>query len=398
MKSQKNKRSTPLSIVVVVCLVLGIFYVTVVRKNQGEASKQSLGSEEKVAPVVRVGTRDLGKELTFYAEFRPFQEIDLHSKVAGFLEWINVDVGDNVREGQVIAKLEIPELESESERAFSVQRRSEEEIKHAQVVYEEAQTIYERLSAVEKAQPNLIARQEIDTASSREKSASSALSSAKEQAISSNADIKKYKSLLGYANITAPFAGVVTKRYADKGALIQAGTSSSTQTMPLIRLSENNHLRLSFPVSVSHVSQIHIGDTVSIFIPSLNKRMEAKISRLTRKVEVSTRTMDAEIDINNPNMDIIPGVYANVSLNVNEKKAAIALPVDCLSHETIPTILVLDSNNVFIERPVETGLETASYIEVLNGVKAGDLVLVGSRAGFKAGQKVKAKIVDIKLG
>jgi len=182
---------------------------------------------------------------------RPYQEIELHAKVSGFVQNITVDVGDHVKEGQLIAELELPEVEHDLDHALASQRHAAQQIRRAQAAWDDAHLTLDRMASVEKAQPNLIAQQDIDTATAKERGAEADLAAAREQESAAAAEVNKLKTMLQYARITSPFEGVVTKRYADKGALIQAGTSSSTQAMPLIRLSQNNSLRLVFPVWLS---------------------------------------------------------------------------------------------------------------------------------------------------
>src|SRR5262249_11127974 len=151
---------------------------------------------------------------------------------------------------------------------------------------------YSRLLAVDKSRPNLIAQQELDTALAKDRTAESGLAAAKDQVEVSRAELNKLKTMLKYCRITAPFSGTITKRYANPGALIQAGVSSSTQALPLVRLSQNDRLRLAFPVSVSSVSKVKVGDPVEIHIESLQRNMAGEIARFTRKVESATRTME----------------------------------------------------------------------------------------------------------
>jgi RND family efflux transporter MFP subunit len=182
-----------------------------------------------VVAVAKVNREDLYKEITIPAEFRPYNEVDVHAKVSGFVQRINVDIGDRVTAGQLLAVLEIPELGDELDHAIATQ-------KCAAADYRDAHLAFSRLLAVNREHPNLIAQQDLDTADAKDATAEGALAAAK-------ADVERYRTLVGYTRITAPFGGVITKRYADPGALIQAGTASQTQAMPLVRLSDNNRLQ-----------------------------------------------------------------------------------------------------------------------------------------------------------
>src|SRR5262249_36379597 len=247
-------------------------------KERSESDAKAVADKPVMVAVARVERKDLSQGLTLAAEFRPFQEIDLHAKVAGYVREINVDVGDRVKQGKVIATLEIPEFKSELMQAEATKRRSESdvvrarsEMQRAQSVYEAAKLTHSRLSAVGKSRPNLLAQQEIDDALARLQVAEAQLNAAKaaiavaeEQVRVQEANEARVKTLSSYAIISAPFSGVITKGLADKGALIQQGTASQTQAMPVVRLSQIDHLRLVLPVPESAVPRIRLGRVVKV--------------------------------------------------------------------------------------------------------------------------------------
>jgi len=226
--------------------------------------------------VEQAAYQDLSREETLAAEFRPFQEIDVHAKVAGYVKKMYVDVGDRVRQGQTLATLEIPEMADELTRVRATKSRSasevnrmREEVTRAEAAYNAAHITFQRLEGVAKSRPTLIAAQEIDDARARDQSgaaqvsaARAALDSAQQQVDVGQADVQKTLTMNAYATITAPFAGIVTHRYADTGAMIPAGTSSNT--MPVVKLSQNSTLRLILPVPESLSARVHRGDRVSV--------------------------------------------------------------------------------------------------------------------------------------
>ncbi len=197
-----------------------------------------------------------------------------------------------------------------------------------------------------------------------------------------------------YTRVTAPFAGVITKRYADTGSMIQAGTASQTQAMPVVRLSQNSLLRLILPVPESIVPRIRVGQQLEVNVPSLNRTFPGKVARFSNKVQSSTRTMDTEVSVPNPNLVLIPGMYAEVDLTLDRRPAALAIPVSAVDAGTGRVMLVTPEGKVEA-RKVSLGLETANLVEVLSGLKEGELVVVGSRASLEAGQQVKPKITSM---
>jgi RND family efflux transporter MFP subunit len=357
-------------------IVIGIL---VVRPWNGRA--RAAAADAARAPVVavaRVDREDLFREITLPAEFRPYTEVDLHAKVSGYVKEMKVDIGDRVKAGQLLAVLEVPELREELDHALAAHRR-------AQAEYRDAHLAYTRLVAVNQDHPNLIAQQDLDTAEARDATAAGTVAATK-------ADVDKDQTLVAYTRLTAPFAGVITKRYADPGSLIQAGTTSNTQAMPLVRVSDNTLLRLDFPVSVDYVPGIRFGAPVSVRVDSLGGRtFEGKIARFSDKVDDSTRTMVVEMELPNPSLELVPGMYATVMLKVDQRPHALAIPIEAVPPGGTSVLLVNGSHEVE-ERAVKLGIETSARYEVLVGLEEGDLVMIGNPAQLSAGQQVEPRL------
>ena len=380
-------------VIAVICLVILGFMV--IEFHGGNAAPTPVAGNLLTVAVARVARQNLAQEQTFDAEFRPYREIDLHAKVAGFVQHITVDIGDAVAQGEVLATLEIPELKEDLERANAQQLRNEKEIARAAANYEDAHLSNTRLAAINQTRSNLVAQQELDTAQAKDSVAEAALASAKQEVAVSKADVDKLKAMQDYCKITAPFAGVITKRYADEGALVQGGVTPSATAMPLVRLSQNDRLRLDFPVSVSYISRIKIGDPVEIRIQTMGRTIAGKISRFTRKVNTDTRTMEAEVDVPNADLSLTPGIYAVAVLKLEQREKVLTVPAEAISNPKAPTVFVLNEANEIEERPVRLGLEAPDKYEVLTGLKENELVMIGSRAQVKPGQKVEPKILEL---
>jgi len=351
------------------------------------------GAETPTVPVCAVSRSDGYREVSFDAELRPYQEIELHSKVTGYIDSMKVDAGDAVKDGQLIASLDIPETKIELEHAVAEERRSYADLERASAAYDEAHLTFTRISATDHAQPHLIAAQELDTARVKDRSTAAALESAKEQSKVAESEVKRFQTMVDYSQITAPFAGVITKRHADVGSLIQAGTSSGSS--PVVRLSQNDKLRVVFPVSISFVSHLQVGDPVEIRIPALDRTIQGTVARFSRKVETSTRTMDAEVDLPNDNLSLIPGIYAEAVLKIDRRNQALFVPIQSIQRagET-SSVYVINSKNLVEERQVKLGLEMPNKVELLSGVSENELVLVGSHARISPGQSVVPKVIQ----
>lgn len=367
-------------------------------------------AEARTVGVARVARGDVAQVLTIAAEFRPFQEIDVHAKVAGYLKAITVDVGDRVKAGQLLAVLEIPELQDELQQDEASAKRAEQEVNRARADLERAQSAHqiahlgtERLLAVSKARPKLIAQQDIDDASGRDRMAEAQVSTAKaslaaaeEQLAAAKASQNKTRTLFGYARITAPFDGVVTHRYADTGAMIQAGTSSQTQTMPIVKLSENKLLRLVIPVPESAVPRIHEKEPVDVHVQALGRTFPGTIARFSDRLDPDTRTMHVEVDVPNRDLQLVPGMYAEASIALDQANDVLIAPVQAIDRGEgrHGRVLVVGPNDTVQPRDVTLGLETADRVQIASGLSEGDLVVVGNRAQLKAGTKVSPKILE----
>jgi RND family efflux transporter MFP subunit len=342
------------------------------------------------------------------AEFQPFQQVDVMAKVAGYVRAIHVDIGDRVREGQELATLEIPEMEDDLVKAAAAIGQAEAQIAtatdewhRAEAVHDLAHLSYQRIAGVEKREPGLVPLQEVDEARSRDliaeaqvASAKSSLRTAEQVSRVARADQTRVETLHKYMTIAAPFDGVVTKRYANAGSMIQAGTASQTQAMPIVQLSQNNLLRLILPVPESAVSRVHLGETVEVRVSSLGRTLQGRVARFSNDIQQSTRTMDTEVDVPNPSLTLIPGMYAEVNLRVAESKDALTIPLDAVDRSGSSTRVytVVPSGTVHIV-PVTLGIETDQRVEVLSGLREGDAVAVGRRTGLKNGQQVQIKLL-----
>jgi RND family efflux transporter MFP subunit len=379
-------------------------------------SANSAASEAPAVAVARVKTDNLSRNLVLTAEFKPYQEVDVMAKVSGYIKEINVDIGDRVAQGQLLATLEIPEMADDLnhanasvDRSQAGVRQAQDELSRAKSAQDIADLSYQRLNDVSKQRPGLVAQQEIDDAHSKAlvaqaqtAAANSAVQAAGEQVHVNQSDVSKVRTLMEYTRVTAPFEGVVTKRFADKGSMIQAGTASQTQAMPVIRLSQNNLLRLILPVPESAVSTVHIGQQVEVKVPTLDRSFPGQVRRFEDKLSLETRTMNTEVDVPNPSLLLMPGMYAEVDLTLAHSNKALTIPVTAVDIDAGNTgsaatgqVTIVTANNRVELRKIQIGIETANEVEVRSGLNEGDMVVVGSRSGLQTGQEVKPKLTNM---
>lgn len=374
-----------------------------------QAKSAEAEANASVVPVARIARANIASRTVLTAEFQPFQEVDLMAKVAGYVRSIKVDLGDHVREGQVLAELEVPEMTDEVSKAVAMveQTGSEieaarDELQRAESAHQIAHLSYTRLQEVSKREPGLIPQQEVDEVRSRDlvseaqvASAKSRLRVAQNKTGVAKAEETRLRTLRNYVTITAPFTGTVTKRYANLGSMIQAGTASQSQAMPLVRLSQTSTLRLSLPVPESLVSVVRIGQPVEVQVKSLGRSFQGRVARFAGKVDQATRTMITEVDVANPARVILPGMYAEVALQTKQHESILTAPLEAIERSGSSTrVYTVDGAGAIKVVPVQLGVEDAARAEILSGLQESDLVIIGRRAGLNAGDRVKPKVMD----
>jgi len=360
--------------------------------------------------VAKVIKKSLGRDITLSSELVPFQEIDVFAKESGYVKKLMVDYGSHVKAGQVMAILEIPELEAQLQEdraeitnAINQVTRAQHELARYQAQSKVLHLQYTRLNGVFQSQPGIVAQQEVDDAQGKDLAASSqvdaeqaALEAAQSQLAVAKAKLAHDQTLFDYSKITAPFPGVVTQRYANLGTLVQAGTGSSTQALPIVRLSEDDLFRLVIPVPESYVRFIRVGDPVDVHVPSLNRTFSGKVARFSLDVREDTRTMHTEVDVRNPDHVLVPGLYADAELTLEHKESIPTIPLQAINHEgSKTTVLVVNANDQVEDRPINLGLQTSTDAEVVSGLQEGEQVVVSDRSGLKAGERVAPQIVQI---
>jgi RND family efflux transporter MFP subunit len=227
-------------------------------------------------------------------------------------------------------------------------------------------------------------------------SAQAALSAAEQALDVAVATQQQYKALSDYTRITAPFTGVITVRYADTGSLIAAGTSSSTQSAPVVRIAQISVLRLVLPIPESIAGQVRLGDPVKVHVQALNQDSVGKVSRFADALDPQTRTMETEIDFQNPDGKLLPGMYVEAKIGAAAKTDVLTVPLEAVeTNGSEGTVLVVSTQNTLEERKVQLGLQGSTHIEVLSGLSDGERVVIGSRNEFRAGMKVTPKEIEL---
>ncbi|MGB6134116.1 MAG: efflux RND transporter periplasmic adaptor subunit [Acidobacteriaceae bacterium] len=395
-----------------VWVVLSASLVTVVAvllvlhaRHRTPAVEAAPGPPAAEVAIAHRGT--INQVLTLAGQFQPYQEVDIHPKVSGFIRHIYVDIGDKVRQGQTLAVLEVPELKAQlAGTVFEVQRaqdeitRAQHDVTRAESTHSALHADYQRLLQTSQAQPGLVAQQELDDAQAKDLSsaaevdaAKSALAAAQKGLQVARADNQRVSALEDYTNVVAPLDGVIVWRYADTGALIQSGINSNNQDLPIVKLAQSDVMRLRLPVPEEYVRYVHIGDPVEVRVDALGRSFTGKVVRFTRQLNFETRTMETEVDVPNQNLAIDSGMYANALLRLNHADGVTTLPLGALVLKGSPSqtqeeAYVLDSENRVRIRPVQVGIEGSRLAAIVTGINPGDRVILAAQAKYTEGEKV----------
>lgn len=398
-----------LTTVAAIVALCALYPMTACRSGDGSpsAARAATIPSAQVA-VAHRGT--ISQVLTLAGQFQPYQVVDVHPKVSGYMKRINVDIGDIVHTGEVLAVLEVPELSAQLQQTVFEVQQSQQEIARAQNEINRTEALdvalhkeAVRLQKAAATRPGLIAQQEIDDAVAKDLSAKAqidaakaAMAAAQEHANSARADNQRVQALEDYTKVTAPINGVVIWRYADTGALIQGGTNSDSQALPIVRLSQSDLLRLRVPVPEDDVHFIHIGDILQVRVDAVNRSFDGKVVRFTRNVNFETRTMETEVDVENKDLSLDPGMYANTMLQLGQANNVVTIPIDALELNVKgqETVYVLDSSNHVHIRPVTVGIEGSQLVQIKSGLQEGDRVILGGQSKYQDNEEVSPIITS----
>jgi RND family efflux transporter MFP subunit len=307
---------------------------------------------------------EIVRRVTLPGNVMAYQEATLYAKVAGYLKTINVDKGDAVKEGDTLAEIEAPEMEADL-----VKARAEAEA---------AQIDYKRVTEAQKKASDLVVPQTVDAAKAKSGVAI--------------AGLQRIETLLSYAKITAPFSGVITKRWVDPGALIPAATSSSAaKSAAMLTLMDFTTVRIDVAIPDAEAPFVKKDLPVKVIVDELPGRtFQGAITRFSYALDESTKTMATEIEISNPDLALRPGMWASVEIELQKKENALLVPAEALVTEKNKNSVFVVRDNKVQKISVTTGFDDGANVEVLKGCGPGDAVIVAGKQSVTDGQKVKA--------
>jgi len=313
--------------------------------------------------LVAVKKGDATRSILLPANVLPYQQATLYAKVAGYVKTVNVDKGDAVQAGTLLADIEVPELIADR-----AKYKAELDV---------ADLDYKRTSDAQKKAPDLVVPLTVDTSKSKYDIA--------------KANLERTETLLGFAKITAPFSGIITRRYVDPGAFIPAATSGSTaQSAALFTVMDFTKVRVQAAVPEMEVPLIKAGLPVKVMVEELpSAKIEGTLTRFSHALDDATKTMLAEIELLNPESTLRPGMYANARITIERKSDALILPTDALLFERGRTSVFNVGDNKAKRTTVKTGFNDNGWVEILDGIKLGDSVIIIGKQVIADGQPVK---------
>ncbi|MDR3713713.1 MAG: efflux RND transporter periplasmic adaptor subunit [Puia sp.] len=344
----------------------GFLFMAYRQKTALAAETDTRSAQVKEGPVVRgfrAGASLPAKGLVLIGEARPYQTVTLFAKTSGYMDKILVDKGDNVRQGQLLATIVSPETDQAYNAALADLQNKEKIARRDQAL----------------VQKEYISTEDAEASETSVKMAQAQVQSLKEQ--------------MQYKNLTAPFSGTVTARYADAGALVQNATNSQTSAQPVVTLSELDRIRIYIYVAQNDAAYLLVGyPAVITTTDNPDLQIKAKISRISGELDPKTRMMLVEIDIPNAKREIIPGSYLQVTLPQQEKKN-LSIPSEALVIRSGKYFVpVLDSLSQLHYRPVIVGKNDGANVTILNGIQNGDVVGLNVSPELPENQKVKVQL------
>ena len=292
-----------------------------------------------------------------------YQEATLYAKVSGYLKTLTVDKGDAVKQGQLLAEVEVPEL-----LADETQYRAETAV---------SRTNYARMAEARTRAPDLVIPQTVDDLRGQWEIA--------------QAKLQRTQTLLQYARIMAPFEGVITARFVDPGAFIPAATAGNApQRAALVTVMDYRRVRVQVFVPETEVPFIKNGVPAQVTVEELpNRPFPGAVTRFAHALDEATKSMLAEIEIPNPTGDLRPGAYASVRLEVERKPDTLLVPVQALVVEKAGASVFTVADGKAKKTPVQTGFNDGVNVEILNAKLDQPVILVGKQT-LTDGQPITA--------
>ncbi|MBI1852129.1 MAG: efflux RND transporter periplasmic adaptor subunit [Planctomycetes bacterium] len=333
--------------------------------------------------------RTLHRTLVIPGDFLPHDEATLYAKVAGYVKAIRCDIGDSVSSGQTLVELDVPELRAEIAPIEADVKQSDALLARARAEEAMRRTMFERLRGVRQKSPDLASQESLDDAAGKYEVAKADVQLALAKVEVSQANGVKIRTLVDDSILSAPISGVVTERFVDVGDLVQVATSSQKNVTPAVRISRLDLLRLRVHVPEIDVPFIAVASAVSAKIRELpGATLRATVSRIAYEIDRDTRNMIAEIDVPNVDGRLHPGMYAEVTVELEAHENALVVPAEALVAEKKKLFVFVADGNRAKKVELKTGLDDGIVVEVLNGLRGDERVILGGKGRVADGSTI----------
>lgn len=372
-------------------LALGLCVAAVCAAGCSTNARPDVAPEKEaqavLVQVIRPERRDVTRRIDLVGTLVPWEEATLYAKASGYLRSIRVDRGDRVKKGELLAVLDIPEMKGERAQvqAREGQALADVEKEKADVRLQEATA--RRLQAIRAEEPRATTDQELDLAAERLDAAEASLAAAEAHVGVVRAELERLEALEAYSLLTAPLEGIVTERFLDPGALVTAGTQS--KPTPVVRVVDSSKLRLTVDIPESEVAHVKDGKVARLRVDAVPDRVfEGKITRFSRALDPKTRTMRTEILVDNSDGLLAAGMFARVSIDIEQRHDVLALPPSCVRYQKDqPYAFVADQGSAR-RVSIVCGADDGNAIEIVSGLQGTESIVVNPPGSLTDGSRI----------
>ncbi|MGE4057096.1 MAG: efflux RND transporter periplasmic adaptor subunit [Vicinamibacterales bacterium] len=373
-------------------LIAGVCLASVAlacRSNSGAAGTQSAAAssapaaEERTVPVVAVVSRPVERTLPLPGDLLAFQDVAIHARVQGFLQAVPVDRGSVVRRGALLARIDAPELRAQLSEADAKVQAAEAQLLEARAVVTSERSTFDRLKRASNT-PGAVAGNDVDVAQQRVEAANARVAAATKNVEAAQEAARSVRDVEAYLQVTAPFDGVVTERAAHVGSLV------SPNSGPIVRMQQVSPLRVVAAIPEAYVAGLSLGQLIEFTVATFpGETFTGKLARLARALDLKTRTMAVELDVDNAAGRLAPGMFAEIRWPARRESASLLVPRTAVATTTERTFVVRVKDSTVEWVDVKRGASLNDLTEVFGNVNAGDQVAVRATDELRAGTKVR---------
>lgn len=340
--------------------------------------------------VVRVLEQPVNVTLSLPGELNPYQAVAIYPRVTGFVKTIRVDRGSRLRAGELMAVLEAPELVAQRSEAQSKLQSAEAQLGAVRSKADADASTYASLKAA-SATPGVVAGNDLMLAEKAAEAGEGQVAAAQQNIEAARQALKSVSEMERYLSVTAPFDGVVTERNIHPGALVGPASGSGAAT-PMMRLVEDNRLRLVIPVPEAYTAGVTAGTEMSFSVAAYpNQTFSGKVARIAHAIDVNTRTMAVELDVMNKDRRLAPGTFCQVRWPISRPGPSLFVPTGSVARTTDRTFVVRVRNGRTEWIDVKMGLASGALVEVFGDLRPGDEVATRGTDEIRAGADVQVK-------